>query len=1074
MEKTLRNSGKKPVNYTINDFGNLSDIGMLKIFIPRLIEELWSYPEAIFYILKNSGVNDFRDNLADFIVNNFYSNKLSSNYLENNLLYVFTMMFKDEIEQLESLRKIPDFFKIFRSSVLLEKMIHMPDIQMYFRKILFQMIEKIENVSSSKKINFNMDIIMKDVKNYIESEKKRLGKKNKKTNEELTIKYINSHILEQSMNIQNLDSQDVNINELKQNIFLDSKFNEYGKSIERSELEKLKEEADKNKKKILSQYYYNLIKNIKQRNIDDLYHVNFFEKYSHDKDVDVKYLLFIYQKDFLNVISFLEIFIDELLKSFSLIPNSIKFICKIIMILFKKKFQDITKIEENSILSKFFVEKLLIPILNDTNSITYMNDFFISDNTLYNISIISFILEKILSWKLFQNELDNKDDESFYTYFNRFILEQSEKIICFFQKMTDCTLPQIIEKYIDDLLPNDYLYDYFKENPEEIYANISICFNVDNILALINGARKSENELLILENKKSQSLNNILNRFDEEKMNELRALDSKIFTPSSDDKIKTSNTSKGLEINLSNIFESNKGKKERTKSVYIGKIEKKVNYFILNKEVKEEKHKYLFDINNKIEGFYIEVKDIRKKRLIEEKEMTVIKLKNYLVSSLLNYTALTPSLFMPTDDIISIFNKMYKHMISTGDILDNAQAISFNWAMRSILDLIEKIPIDYKENDYEKFFAELTHNIEESIDQLNFEKLFLFNKKRNNLVKMENYYQNYIKLLDDKIYNDKVKDFVEKSCCPVEVVFCYDDEEQIFDLRKSNINKKYFKDSDILEYPKDDKFIFKTVLSFSKYFPDLNVYQDAMDINPLKLIEVLFLNTKLFNYFNIIKSYFIQENKDCEPNTYDQIYDEKIKNYVMNRIYKKIYPREIENNDSQLFQKTMHLSWVEPQMLIPQDITMDELDKVLPEILEEFKKLNKANSPFIKFKCFKKIFDFILYLINFNDEGEGKKRELGAEDIAPYLNFVLIRACPVRIFTDIEFVKLFMKNNEELPCDLVHVYKMCEYILDSTHETYNVSENEYIKKCNEAIINNKSNNAKRFNEIIDRFEIYNN
>ena len=202
MEKKLQNSGKKPLNYTINDFDNLSDIGMLKIFIPKLIEALWPYPEAIFYILKNSGEYDFIDNLANFIVNNFYSNKLSSNYLENNLLYVFTMMFKDEIEQLESLNDIPFFFENSRSSVLLEKMIHMPDIQMYFRKILFQMIEKIENVSSSKKINFNMDIIMQDVKNYIESEKKRLGKKNKKTNEELTIKYINSHILEQSMNIR--------------------------------------------------------------------------------------------------------------------------------------------------------------------------------------------------------------------------------------------------------------------------------------------------------------------------------------------------------------------------------------------------------------------------------------------------------------------------------------------------------------------------------------------------------------------------------------------------------------------------------------------------------------------------------------------------------------------------------------------------------------------------------------------------------------------------------------------------------------------------------------------------------
>ena len=51
MEKKLHNIGEKPVNYTINDFDNLSDIGMLKIFIPKLIEALWPYPEAIFYIL---------------------------------------------------------------------------------------------------------------------------------------------------------------------------------------------------------------------------------------------------------------------------------------------------------------------------------------------------------------------------------------------------------------------------------------------------------------------------------------------------------------------------------------------------------------------------------------------------------------------------------------------------------------------------------------------------------------------------------------------------------------------------------------------------------------------------------------------------------------------------------------------------------------------------------------------------------------------------------------------------------------------------------------------------------------
>ena len=172
MEKKLQNLGKKPVNYKIYYLDDSSELGMFKIYIERLMEYLWPYPEAIFYILKNSGFFDFKDNLANFIVNNFYSNKLSSNYMGNNLLYVFTMMFKDEIEQLESLSDLPYFFENSRSSVLLSKMVHMPDIQMYFKKILFQMIEKIENVSSSKKINFNMDIIMQDVKNYIGSEKK--------------------------------------------------------------------------------------------------------------------------------------------------------------------------------------------------------------------------------------------------------------------------------------------------------------------------------------------------------------------------------------------------------------------------------------------------------------------------------------------------------------------------------------------------------------------------------------------------------------------------------------------------------------------------------------------------------------------------------------------------------------------------------------------------------------------------------------------------------------------------------------------------------------------------------------
>ena len=54
------------------------------------------------------------------------------------------------------------------------------------------MVEKIENLCSLKKINFNMDLVYEDIKNFIQQENKKLGKKNKKSIEELSMKYINT------------------------------------------------------------------------------------------------------------------------------------------------------------------------------------------------------------------------------------------------------------------------------------------------------------------------------------------------------------------------------------------------------------------------------------------------------------------------------------------------------------------------------------------------------------------------------------------------------------------------------------------------------------------------------------------------------------------------------------------------------------------------------------------------------------------------------------------------------------------------------------------------------------------
>ena len=983
--------------------------------------------------------------------------------MENNLLYVISMMLKDEIGQLSNKSEITLFLEETKTSFLLEQMVKMPDVQIYFRKIIFKMVEKIENLCSLKKINFNMDLIYEDIKNFIQQENKKLGKKNKKSIEELSMKYINTKIIDQSMNNQEEDSEDSEENNIKNNniIILEDNFKKFQKNIEKEELENLQKEAEKNNKKEISEYYRQLIDNIDHRNCFDLYFVNFLEKYQDDKEINLDLLLFIYQKDFLNVISFLEIFIDDLLKNISLIPNSIKNICKIISTLVKNKFKDITKVEENIFLSKFFIEKLLIPILIDPSSNTLLNDFVISGSTLDNILIVSIILKKIFSSQLFENNfiLSNGEEENFYTFFNRFIIQENEKIFYFFQKIIDTSLPSFIDKYINNSLPSDYLYDFFEENPEEMYASISICFNLENLSALIKGLQKCENDLFDNKNNKTIRLKKIFSKFNtEEKINELRELDNSSNANNINNKIKTRNTMTKI---------------EKEKFDKMGGLKKIENYYIINDYEIEKKYEKILKINNKIIGFYIDVKKLEKKGKLEEKEKNIIKFKNYLINSLINYTLLTRSSFKSTESVFSVFSQIKNYMTKPNFILNNNQMIPSNWSMSSVLDYMQKIPEEYKENDYEKFFDELTKNIEESIDELNFEQLFLFKKKVQFLEKIQNYYINYIKILEDINNNEMVKDFLENSFCPIEVKFCYDgEEEKKFELKKSNINKKILKDLDILENTKEEKVIFRTVSSFVRYFPDLNKYQDKMDINPFQIISELNINKKIFEYFDIIKFNFIHE-KNCTEDNYNKYYEEKIKNYIMNKIYKKIYPREIEYEDSKLFEKTMHLSWVEPNMIIPGDTTLDALDNILPDILEEFKKLNKATSPYTKLKCVKKIFEYISIIVKFNDGGEGGNREVGAEDITPYLNYVLIRACPVRIFSDIKFIKYFLKNEGKFEYDFLNVEMMCRTILDSTYKNFHISESEYIKKCNEAIINNKNNDDKRFNEIIGRFEITN-
>ena len=127
----------------------------LNIYINNLMHQLWEQPKLIYLILSNSNIKDIKDHLAYFICNNFYENILNPNYLQDNLLFVISLLLKKEINNLRSIKDVNLFLMETTCGFLLEQLKERKDVQLFFKKILYDIIEKTEEVFSSK-INLHL------------------------------------------------------------------------------------------------------------------------------------------------------------------------------------------------------------------------------------------------------------------------------------------------------------------------------------------------------------------------------------------------------------------------------------------------------------------------------------------------------------------------------------------------------------------------------------------------------------------------------------------------------------------------------------------------------------------------------------------------------------------------------------------------------------------------------------------------------------------------------------------------------------------------------------------------------
>ena len=976
-------------------------------YIPKLMEFLWEQPKVVAKLLSHSNYDDVKKNLAPFIVNNFYENILSSVYIEDNLMYIISLLLMEEIQGLVKI-DYNTFLEETAGGCVLEQLKNKTDVQIYFKTIILSLVEKLETMSSSKKINFNVKQIEEDflkTKELIDQKYQKMGIKQKVVDRNFFRKSIS--LSEGQIEIDTYEDEYLNyvIRDTKEKELFNSK---YIPDITKNELQKKINECTNNK----GMEEYCKIQ------------LNHYDKdpkvFSNEKFLNNVYestvsseVLALYQIDFFKVVKILNELFNNLTNNIYLIPYSVKCICKIICILAKKKFPKINTIELNILLSKFFFCKLFLPIFRNPGFGALINNFIISGTTVHNLDIIAHIIEKFISGTFIKCEEENGD----YSPFNWYFLDKMPDLIKFFENIKKVKLPPFIEKLVNGSLQKDFIFDYFNENPEEVVFHRSMCFSVDDLLCLISNMDKCKEKLFVDNNTK--------------------------FLQITFEKLLLDSNQEILE-GLRNAEEYEMIKVEKKKKEKQGK--KILNFFLFTNLLVNNKYSKIFSLNQERPNFTLkELKTTQNEK--EREKNNTIKVKNFLSTLLYNYRTLVKTDFDDgtTVNTIKILRELKKFMKTSNFVIDGT--IPSEWYVNSLIKQLKLLPSESQANDYENLYKSMENDINNSIKEIDFETMSVCLGKVKFAKRGKIYYENVKNTIIDIELNEKAQSIIETAIIPSTIYLNYTDKEKEFKIDKG----KNIKEIPLIDVYKDDSDKKKncaTIESFANKFPDISKIQQFQDIDIFILEEQLKFTEELSHYFKLIKEHLTKHlNLDETQKEFEDI-NNKIYDYVMEKLYDKIYPSEPREEDNIIFRQCILLSWTEPKHFIKEKKNYI-FDSFLPDVIGYFDKIEKEKSPRKKLENMSNIFVSIENVVKFN----GENKDIGVDDQLPILNYAFIKAHPLNIYSNCMFMNLFLgsKKNKVEDNQLTQLFSICEFVQGINASCLNdVSEEEYKKNCEEA------------------------
>ena len=975
--------------------------GELYTYVPLFMGYLWENPKIVANLLIYSNKEDIKSNIAPLIVNNFYENILSSSYIEDHLLYVIGLVLKDEIDK--EIKQKTDY-KIFLEdtpcSILLEELKKKQDVQTFFKSIIYDIVSHLEEENSSYEINFNVKNIQEEfnkTKEVIESEYKKTGKKQKI----ITVNFFRK-------NTDDLSDYDKmkDESELFNSKYIPSfTIEEYKQLLKKNEMNKIMHDF------LISQYQ--MVKDNPNIFSNETFLKNVFES------AQSKEILASYQIDFTKTIKILDEFLKTLLKNLYLLPYSVKCICKMIIIMIRKKLSDSNIVDQNAFIAKFFFHKLFAPIFENPATGALINNFIISGVTQHNLKAISYVIKQLFSGKFF---IDGSAEGDF-TPFNWYFIEKIQDIYQFFDKVTQVTLPPFIEKLMNNELPKSFVYNYFKENPEEGVFHRSICFSFKDLCVILKNMKDLKERL-----------------FSSNESIEFRKTFEKLVNKNNSNIIEQ--IKKNVEYEIIKIIDPKK--KKEPKEIRGNPLMK---FILISDLLTSQKYTKIFSIEQEKASFTLpELQTTQSDE--DNKKNNVIKAKNFICTLLNNYRMLIKKDFVEgtTNNTINILKQLKKYMKISNFVIDGS--IPSEWYVDSLLEYLKKIPSEFTINDCDLLYRQLESALNLSIKDLDFEALSEILGKVKFCKRGTSYYQKMKTLLIDIELNEKVKNIVEKEPISVELEFQYNNKNKELKIEKSSKKDIKLKSLENMMFEESQKTYYcRTIKVFTKKFPNISKYQQIIEKSLPDMENDLKLTQKITNYFAIVRDFLMSKNSCISNLVGSKEFNDisyKIYDYVMEKLHDKIFPRTPDPLDNQIYSQCVQLSWTEPKHYIKSK-TNFVFDSFLPDVLNYFKEIDMQKSPRQKFYYMSQIFQSISNVVKFSGGGS-----TGVDDIMPILNYVFIKAKPQHMSSNCKYMELFIgdKKDKEEGSQLAALTAICKFTENITaNQLFGVSEEQFNRRC---------------------------